>query len=390
MNPLMNLSPLFGPTKLPASPAGMNVGLDIMGDAFNQRTLDGFRAQLWGRMAKEAGARSVERERERSRMEGVEQTGFGESSPSQSATSSSPQQSSSSSPQQSSSPSQLASSSSTPPLQTMSSSPSLSMLNSPASLRSLFESQSQPSLFQASSFGPGFGASFTQTPAAPAPSTFNQPIAPSSTFSQQNAASAQARAMLQAQWLALQQSRQNAAAAPTAVHEAAQQPQASTSTSAQTREAQLASFAQAVAAQTKLNQQRQQQQQGPGGLAASIRPAYLAAEKKEEKKVATPQQVASFATLVSQTLLSRMGSAFWDAFSGKTGAVDTDKVRRVLEGKAVVRVVDVEDEKKSMRSAGLDGLEEKMRSLAVGSSSSASDGGCAKGLDMFSNLRGKK
>lgn len=199
--------------------------------------------------------------------------------------------------------------------------------------------------------------------------------------------------MLQAQWLALQQARQNAAATPNPVYEVqAQQPQpqASTSTSAQTREAQLASFAQAVAAQTKLNQQRQQQSQGPGGLAGSIRPAYLAAaEKKEEKKGASAQQVASFATLVSQTLLSRMGSAFWDAFSGKAGAVDTDKVRRVLEGKAVVRVVDVEDEKKSLRrDVGLDGLEEKMRSLAVGSSSGAE---CVpKGLDMFSNLRGKK
>jgi len=48
MNPLMNLSPLFGSSKLPGSPA-VNVGLDIMGDAFNQRTLDEFRAQLWDR-----------------------------------------------------------------------------------------------------------------------------------------------------------------------------------------------------------------------------------------------------------------------------------------------------------------------------------------------------
>jgi len=51
-----------------------------------------------------------------------------------------------------------------------------------------------------------------------------------------------------------------------------------------------------------------------------------------------------------------MGSAFWDAFSGSSSSSsssggngggapkswDADKVRRVLEGKAVVRVVDVD------------------------------------------------
>ena len=63
------------------------------------------------------------------------------------------------------------------------------------------------------------------------------------------------------------------------------------------------------------------------------------------------------AALASQTLLGKLGSAFWDAFSGgpspsspltpstTLGAGkqwDADKVRRVLEGKAVVRVVDIE------------------------------------------------
>ncbi|KAG8683880.1 hypothetical protein FRC11_012946, partial [Ceratobasidium sp. 423] len=201
MNPLMNLSPLFGSSKLPSSPA-VNVGLDIMDQAFNQRTLEGFRAQLWGRMAKEAGARSVLAER---RMEGVE---------------TSPQSPLFSSPSEPSSPQQSSGSSSSSPLsQTISSSPSLSMLNQPATLRSLFEnassrfestptstpaqqpSTSMPSLFpsstptpallQASSFGAGFLGS-----------TSGQ-----STFAQ-SAASIQARAMLQAQWLALQQARQ--------------------------------------------------------------------------------------------------------------------------------------------------------------------------------------
>lgn len=61
----------------------------------------------------------------------------------------------------------------------------------------------------------------------------------------------------------------------------------------------------------------------------------------------TPQQ-AMLATIASQTLLGKLGSAFWDAFSGgsstsgRPASWDADKVRRVLEGTAVVRVVDIE------------------------------------------------
>ncbi|KAG9095968.1 hypothetical protein FS749_009383 [Ceratobasidium sp. UAMH 11750] len=409
MNPLMNLSPLFGSSKLPSSPA-VNVGLDVMGDAFNQRTLDGFRAQLWGRMAKEAGARSVERERrEATAMEGVESEAGPVDSSSESAGSSSPQSVSSGSPQQTMSSSispQLASppSSSTPPQPTVSSSPSLSMLNSPAGIRSLWDSTlSQPSLFQASIFGSGFA---TGKPAQNA-------------FSQQNASSAQARAMLQAQWLALQQSRQQAAATPNVMSEiqaqaAQKQQQQQGPAIVGQRETYLAQFAQAVAAQ-----QAQQQAQGQlGGLAKEVRPAFFTGDKSKapvvekpkaggivdklkattsassastEKKGATPQQAALFATIASQTLLQRMGSAFWDAFSGtgvKAGAVDTDKVRRVLEGKAVVRVVDVEKE------SPLDGLEERMKKMSVGATPTAGPSVCSEGvcggLDMFSNLRGKK
>ena len=68
-------------------------------------------------------------------------------------------------------------------------------------------------------------------------------------------------------------------------------------------------------------------------------------------------QHAVLAAMASQTIFRKMGSAFWDAFSGSSsssspslggngGGVpkswDADKVRRVLEGKAVVRVVDVD------------------------------------------------
>ncbi|KAI9444071.1 hypothetical protein H4582DRAFT_1807448 [Lactarius indigo] len=72
----------------------------------------------------------------------------------------------------------------------------------------------------------------------------------------------------------------------------------------------------------------------------------------------TPQQ-AALATMASQTLVQRLGSAFWQAFSGspssypssssshtapsaRAPAWDAEKVRRVLEGTAVVRVVDVD------------------------------------------------
>jgi hypothetical protein len=71
------------------------------------------------------------------------------------------------------------------------------------------------------------------------------------------------------------------------------------------------------------------------------------------------------AALASQTLLSRMGTAFWDAFSGKATSSsgssglnkewDVEKVRKVLEGTAVVRVVDV------------DSLEDSMSRMSLGS-----------------------
>ena len=58
------------------------------------------------------------------------------------------------------------------------------------------------------------------------------------------------------------------------------------------------------------------------------------------------------AAMASQTVVRKLGNAFWDAFTGSSsssfsssssrGDWDADKVRKVLEGKAVLRVVDVE------------------------------------------------
>ncbi|KAH7345772.1 hypothetical protein B0J17DRAFT_764355 [Rhizoctonia solani] len=400
MNPLMNLSPLFGSSKLPASPA-VNVGLDIMDQAFNQRTLEGFRAQLWGRMAKEAGARSVLERREAEAVSSQQPIQSPLFSPLGASTSPEPMQSSPSL------QSNAISQSSSPHSQTISSSPSLSMLNQPATLRSLFESvnrfdtQSAP-LFQSPSVSSPQPATSSPAslfpPSTPVPallqaSSFGAGFLGSSGSSNgftQSTASMQARAMLQAQWLALQQSRQQNAASGAGP---SVQPMSSSTPQPQSnqREMYLAQFAQAAAAQ----QQQQQQLAQLGGLAAGVRPAYFSSSKEKEKdlvsamnslslkkdkgalqdkstlqqgKGTTPQQAAFAASLASQTLLQRMGSAFWDAFStGSSRDVDTNKVRRVLEGKAVVRVVDVD----------VDGLEERMKGL-----------GLERGV--FGNLRGKK
>ena len=75
---------------------------------------------------------------------------------------------------------------------------------------------------------------------------------------------------------------------------------------------------------------------------------HLGASAKADTPTA---QQAMLANIASQTLFSKLGGAFWDAFarpSGSHGANgakqewDADKVRRVMEGTAVVRVVDVE------------------------------------------------
>jgi bZIP-type transcription factor MBZ1 len=82
--------------------------------------------------------------------------------------------------------------------------------------------------------------------------------------------------------------------------------------------------------------------QSPALQASNVR-------NKADLQSATAQH-AMLATMASQTLLGKLGNAFWDAFSGEhsnrigasRSAWDAEKVRKVLEGKAVVRVVDVE------------------------------------------------
>ncbi|KAJ6516513.1 hypothetical protein C8R45DRAFT_1059248 [Mycena sanguinolenta] len=126
-------------------------------------------------------------------------------------------------------------------------------------------------------------------------------------------------------------------------------------------------------------------------------------ERERERESQKERETAMYAAMASQTLLKKLGGAFWDAFSGHEGkssalpsssssssgaVLDTEKVRKVLEGRAVVRVVDVEPpspkitpaspkvatlpaptqaEKKSKCHAKMAGvLEESMRSLSLG------------------------
>ncbi|KAJ7669468.1 hypothetical protein DFH06DRAFT_1267478 [Mycena polygramma] len=125
-----------------------------------------------------------------------------------------------------------------------------------------------------------------------------------------------------------------------------------------------------------------------------------AREKERERENAREREreSAMYAAMASQTLLKRLGGAFWDAFSGageKNPALgasgagakgwDAEKVRKVLEGKAVVRVVDVDQlppspkmspiasprispvvEKKHCHGQLAEVLEESMRSLSLG------------------------
>jgi hypothetical protein len=88
-------------------------------------------------------------------------------------------------------------------------------------------------------------------------------------------------------------------------------------------------------------------------------------KEREHQQREKEHQQAMLAAMASQTVFRKLGSAFWDAFTGSSssssplstssassssyaayhphpGNWDQDKVQRVLEGKAVLRVVDVE------------------------------------------------
>lgn len=133
----------------------------------------------------------------------------------------------------------------------------------------------------------------------------------------------------------------------------------------------------------KVGEKERVQQEGRKTQTQTQTQTQTLAQMKMQREQA--QTHALLATLASQTVLQKMGSAFWDAFSGSgsgsgvassspgagpsgTKAWDAEKVRRVLEGTAVLRVVDVERPAAPSApvAAGADALEESMRSLSLG------------------------
>jgi len=110
--------------------------------------------------------------------------------------------------------------------------------------------------------------------------------------------------------------------------------------------------------------------------------------REKEKDREQREQSAALAVLAGQTLFKKLGGAFWDAFSGHTTPShtssssssssspsvtatknwDVDKVRKVLEGKAVVRVVDVEPLASSSSSSSISSLTAGIAAMNVGGS----------------------
>ncbi|KAI9568038.1 hypothetical protein HD554DRAFT_2102497 [Boletus coccyginus] len=111
-----------------------------------------------------------------------------------------------------------------------------------------------------------------------------------------------------------------------------------------------------MAAQQHAHQPQPQSQPytQPHGLAGNLKPHFFNSASKQRAtppgspKQPSKEQAAAAAAIASQTIFSKLGSAFWEAFSGSPSHTsapkqwDAEKVRKVLEGRAVVKVVDVD------------------------------------------------
>ncbi|KAI0634712.1 hypothetical protein C8Q77DRAFT_1053674 [Trametes polyzona] len=103
----------------------------------------------------------------------------------------------------------------------------------------------------------------------------------------------------------------------------------------------------------------------------------------QQRDIPTAQQ-AMLASVASQTLIGKLGSAFWDAFARPSGTLgpnghvkrewDADKVRRVMEGTAVVRIVDVEPQPTAARAPSPRPSAVQQDRSATSSSASRSNG----------------
>jgi hypothetical protein len=112
-------------------------------------------------------------------------------------------------------------------------------------------------------------------------------------------------------------------------------------------------------------------------------PAGQIVKKEVSKAVSTmsptPAQ-AALATSISQNISGKLMGALWGAFAPKS-TLDMDKVKKVLEGKAELRVVDVESSSAAALEEGL-----KAMSLAGAAGVSASRKGSVETLE--DNLKG--
>ncbi|KAL5476787.1 hypothetical protein ACEPAI_2973 [Sanghuangporus weigelae] len=107
---------------------------------------------------------------------------------------------------------------------------------------------------------------------------------------------------------------------------------------------------------------------------ASQQQVRRAMQQKEREQREQAQTHAMLATLASHTLVQKLGVAFWEAFSFTPGSAfgsapgtrnwDSEKVRRVLDGSAVLKVVDV-DRSSPSSSGSAETLAESMRGLSL-------------------------
>ncbi|KAI0088981.1 hypothetical protein BDY19DRAFT_985376 [Irpex rosettiformis] len=120
----------------------------------------------------------------------------------------------------------------------------------------------------------------------------------------------------------------------------------------------------------------------------ALHPSNTHNHKVNAQQSAAAQQ-AMLASMASQTLCSKLGSAFWDAFSGEPSnrlgssrsAWDAEKVRKVLEGKAVVRVVDVEPKSTTTSTPAPVDINEKIASPRLSARSPPLEPTKARSLD---------
>lgn len=122
----------------------------------------------------------------------------------------------------------------------------------------------------------------------------------------------------------------------------------------------------------------------PHGLAGNLKPHFFNSSSKSRATPPPSKEQAAVAAIASQTLFSKLGGAFWEAFSGSPSSPsatkhwDAEKVRKVLDGSAVLKVVDVDvsssahatshaasSAKTDKPSCLTDMLEESMRSLTL-------------------------